>query len=174
MLEFITENQGIFGAVFGTVATLITTHLLKSVGRVKVELLDIKLNYTKFDNRIGTSEPAQGILDAEEVKINFNIKCYNSSEVPRILDNLEVICYSDSKKPLFTGVLSDTGTHKSNGYFVRYDELFFINIPPKEGVLKSTHIIFKSKDDKKLNDIKSIKLKYKDKRIKNKRIVNYS
>lgn len=155
------DYQGIIGAiagtVLGTISTLITTHILRSYGRVETSIFDVR-----FD------EFEQNPLNSSNViRLDFKVKFYNSSESTKVLDDLELVFLDGKGVELLRIAPDDRETLRSSRSFVHVDKLYFVNLSPKQLTLKKLQIEVSDRSLSELEEIKTIKLHYVNKRKKN-------
>ncbi|WP_294376924.1 hypothetical protein [uncultured Clostridium sp.] len=129
IISFISGFQGIIGAVFGTVATLITTELIKSLGRLKFYFNDISIEYSGENERGFTDIIVTDVTKADACGYKFRVQIYNSSETIKILKDFKVEFVLESRsiynKP------NNRDEYIQHDCFLEYKDFNLIHILPK-------------------------------------------
>lgn len=166
MQEILLNYEGIIGAIAGavlaTVATLITTHVLRNFGRVEVSIFDV-------DFEIYEKDPYR---QYDEIGLRFNVKFYNTSESMKTVDDIKILFLDHLGKELYSVSPKDIDTFKSTKISYSIDDLYFVNLPPKELTLKKLKLNITHEKLGDFNRINSIKLRYYDKKVRYKTIYN--
>lgn len=166
MQEILLNYEGIIGAIAGavlaTVATLITTHVLRNFGKVEVSIFDVKFE---------VHESEMPYRPFSSLDLRFNVKLYNTSESIKVLDNIEVVFLDGNNKEIYSTSPDDLDTFKPSQFGGSIDRLFFVNLPPKQLTMKRAKVRFDEEVVADLKSIKIVKLMYNDKRKKNKLIL---
>ena len=78
------EIQGILGAVLGAVATLITTQLIRYIGKIRFYIIQSDLKFLNvYRDSVGgfVDAPVNNKNEANQVKIDTSIELHNNTEV---------------------------------------------------------------------------------------------
>lgn len=110
---------GIIAIVSG-VLTLITTHLLRNVGKIIVYVSSYSLEKYKRDGEGGES-PENSLADAVSVQYRFELDFFNSSGIPKSLRAISIDLKPEKKNEIV-----------SLKAYVQREQLTIINLPPKE------------------------------------------
>ncbi|AHF08574.1 hypothetical protein [Desulfitobacterium metallireducens] len=125
--DFMIEYKAIFGTLLGTIVTLVTTHFLKSKGKLMFEPQNWSLRFYKFvtgvEKEITSSEEASYAL------FNFELIIYNNSETPKSLKDI-YLEIKDEKTQLNL-ILKNSNTARYSSGFRNIDEVKILNIAPK-------------------------------------------
>lgn len=160
MEEILLNYQGIIGAiagtVLGTVSTLITTHILSNYGKVETSIFDVEVVRHEKD-------PLQSY---DSLRLDFKVKFYNKSESNKIIDDVKVVFLNNKHEELLQVTPDDLDTHRTINRFPRVDELYFVNLSPKQLTLKKLKVGVTDSEIKDLDSIKIIELRYINKRKK--------
>ncbi|APQ73946.1 hypothetical protein RSJ22_12105 [Clostridium botulinum] len=166
LITIISKFEGILGAVLGSVATLIATNLIKSLGKIKFYFYDYEIKYYG-ENEIGEISIINDQSKAEYCSYKVRMQVYNSSEVVKPLKDFQIEFKSDDKaiysKPKNNGETID------HGVYYEYKDFNLINILPKHLTeINLTGMITKQdmKYFSKVNEIYFIAKDYKNKKIK--------
>ena len=156
VIDILLKFQGIIGALSGVLLALITTQLLKSVGKTYYYFSNWEGNfYGNFNGRQGKTDI---ISEADSFKYSFKIQIYNSSEIIKILKDITIEIHNDKK--IVKNVPIDTGKteYRDNRYTKSYN-LNILNIVPKQILELELHgYIMKSGTN--LNDLSKIDAVY--------------
>jgi hypothetical protein len=153
ILDIALKFQGILGAAVGVIATLITTSLIKKLGRIYIYFRGWKMNISKRDGA-GGLEPST-LEDANYCDYSFEMEIINTSETPRALRDIKVNFYNSNKLLLET-IPRDDSTKKSWTGGTITDSLKIINLPSKQMVYYKISGYIKSEDLKNLSNYKKI------------------
>lgn len=160
MEEILLNYQGIIGAiagtVLGTVTTLITTHILRNYGKVETSIFDIE-----------TQRHYKDSFDPHDrISLYFKVKFYNSSESNKVLDDFKVVYLDNKNKELYTEEPNDIDTFRQGQFGGSIDKLYFVNLSPKQLTLKKLRLSVTDSNVKDLDQIRTIKLKFLNKKRK--------
>lgn len=170
-INILLEFEGIIGAVLGSVATLIVTHLLAHSGNLKSYVVDKKLDFITFfeqNNRM----PKDSRDTLERVSLHYRLQIYNKSDVYKIMRDFKVDFYKN-KEAVFSIVPKDESTRKRSQYTTWVDEMEVANIPANEIVIfKHSLDIWEGKKEFTLLDgVTEIKLSFFDEKDKRRHIL---
>ena len=132
-IELVEKFEGIIGALFGVIITMILTQWLKSLGKTRFYLVSSEFKYMRDTvNDFGEtrSEHCEKV-EADNLQINCTIEIYNSSEIHKILRDVKFSFY-DGGKMLLNVTPEDKETEQRAKYWTIREELLNINIPPKQ------------------------------------------
>ncbi|WP_277679991.1 hypothetical protein [Gracilibacillus dipsosauri] len=127
------EIQGILGAVLGAVATLITTQLIRYIGKIRFYIIQSDLKFLNvYRDSVGgfVDAPVNNKNEANQVKIDTSIELHNNTEVHKVLRNIRLIFYK-SNKPLLEKRVWDKSTKRFEAHKTTYENLENLNISPK-------------------------------------------
>ncbi|MGX8791726.1 hypothetical protein ACW0TQ_08095 [Oceanobacillus sp. M60] len=165
MEEILLNYEGIIGAVSGavlaTVATLITTHMLKNSGKIEATVFDTCFNLVER-SKFNSSNTAQ---------LDFKLKFYNSSESIKYIDDLELICLDEYEKVIYKKRPYNLETLQLSQHSMSVEDLYFVNLPAKQLTLSKLRMSINDDNIERLNRIRVIKLNYVNKKKKNSLIV---
>lgn len=150
-MSYISDFEGIIGAVLGVIVTLVTTHLLRFYGQVNIEINDVSVHYFKkdeYNENIHCDEE-----EAEDIKIIFDVYFYNNSDVPKSLKCLSIQFCNSKKEKLYGTTLHDI---KSD------DELEIMNFQPKILTSMKAKTTFPYGEEQNYTNCKYIFICYKD------------
>jgi hypothetical protein len=132
--ELLAAILGGLIATFGSVVTLITSHLLRNVGKIIVNVSRFDVSLSQPDN-MGGVVTANSLVTAKNIHYRFGLDFFNSSDIPKSLRAISIEFKSEKKK----GVVSLKANVPRNGDFTnrpiyesRSEELTIINLPAKE------------------------------------------
>jgi predicted small secreted protein len=133
LIEYIEKFEGIIGALLGVVVTLITTQLLKNIGKVNFYLVKDDFKFTKnIKDEIGQTYPEEcNKQESDCCVVDFVIELYNNSDTNKILRDIRIGFYNKNKLQLSV-IPYDKITKRSSAHWVTYDELLNVNIPAKQ------------------------------------------
>ncbi|WP_252216107.1 hypothetical protein [Clostridium sp. VAP41] len=129
LITFISKFEGIIGAILGTVATLITTQLLKGLGKIKFYFYDFDIEYYG-ENEHGITAIIEDISKAEECNYKFRLQLYNSSEIIKVLKDFQIEFILENKS-IFNKPNNENEIIKHEIY-CKYKDFNAINIQPKQ------------------------------------------
>ena len=156
---FIKEFEGIIGAVFGAIATLITTEILKSVGKLKIYVMDSKgvFNYNVTGCIVEWRESKEDKLCGYNHNIILNL--YNSSDSPKFIRDLKLNIYNEEKL-LFIKEMKDESTRTITQGILRIskaDNAKIYNIEPKIAIELNLSFYIKAEEYKKIKNNKKVR-----------------
>jgi len=121
---------GIIGIV-GSIGTLIASHLLRTSGRITVNLTRSNITLSRQNpDEYGQEVVTLHLDEAAKLNISLGIDIYNSSDIPRSLRDLWIEV--KSKGRLVIGTRPSVLNDKRKSQFDVYRKLEIINLPPKE------------------------------------------
>ncbi|REE81584.1 hypothetical protein A8990_118110 [Paenibacillus taihuensis] len=134
MIEFLEKFEGIVGALLGVVVTLVVTHILKNVGRVKLFLVAQKVGISKETR---TSYGEVKYIDTEKTEadlceIDITLEIYNGTDVGKIFRDIKVCFYNKNNELKFSITPDDKTTEEQGRFWNKYDEALNINVPAKQ------------------------------------------
>lgn len=120
---------GVIGIV-GSIGTLIASHLLRTSGRITVDLTRSSITLSK-QNPDGHGEEVGTLYLDEAAKLNISLgmDIYNSSDIPRSLRDLWIEVKSKGK--LVAGTRPSVLNDMRKSEYDIYRKLEIINLPPK-------------------------------------------
>ena len=130
LITFISKFEGIIGALMGVVATLITTQLIKNLGRIEFYFNEYEDKLWRFDRGGIEILDKSDTIKAEYYDYKFRIELYNSSESIRILRDLRIGFQLEDK--FIYGKLNNSDEIIHDKFRNTTHELNIINIPPKQ------------------------------------------
>ena len=172
ILDVIYQFQGVFGAVFGTVATLIITQLLRNIGKIYFYgFYEIKKSVDDGYGRHCEVDCFAVSDNQKQFEYKMMIQVYNSSESMKMIKDVciefETIKGVIKHKPL------DNATAIQRSHWTDREELTFVNIPAKELVeLDIVGWIYSEECPNIywLNDIESVYISFRDYKNKYRRV----
>ncbi|NRY59836.1 hypothetical protein [Clostridium beijerinckii] len=129
LIAFISKFEGIIGALMGVVATLITTQLIKSLGKIYFYFYDYNIRYYG-EGELGEVCEIEDINRADYCTYRLRIQLYNSSEIIKVLNDIKIEFVLEDKS-VFSKPNNEDNMIKHASYS-EYKDFNFINIPPKE------------------------------------------
>ncbi|PIC66753.1 hypothetical protein CSV71_08035 [Sporosarcina sp. P21c] len=123
-IEVIENFQGIIGAIFGVVATLVTTNILNKSGTVKAYFYDVNKRFSKPSEWGEEEEPEWA--KAEDCIIRFELLLHNTSS---IIQPLKDVSISVGNKKCPNNIYWNAGVVKPSDHSPTFDA---INIKPGE------------------------------------------
>ena len=153
---FIKEFEGIIGAVLGTVATLITTNILKGLGKLNVYVMNStgKFNYNVNGFIQKDRESKEDKLCGYDHKLVLNL--YNSSDSPKFLRDLKLNVFNE-KEFLFAIDMQDENTRRFSAGISKADNAKIYNIEPRIAIELSLSFYLTEKDYRKINNNKKVR-----------------
>lgn len=130
LIAFVSKFEGIIGALMGVVATLITTQLIKNLGRVEFYFNEYQDKLWRFDRGGIEILDKSDAIKADYYDYKFKIELYNSSESIRILRDLKIGFQLEEK--IIYGKLNNSDKTIHDEFRNTTHELNVINIPPKQ------------------------------------------
>lgn len=171
MLQTIKDFEGIIGAILGVIFTLITTHLLKGIGTIKIYFKDYSIEKHEKDQMGYTRRVKTTSLDSEELIIIIELELYNSADVPKIMRNISMALY-DKNKEIFKVIPYDDDKKIVRPQYTQSYEADIINLEVKKCILKK--FWFRIDDVSIISNMKetnSIYIIYKDEKGKLKKVL---
>ncbi|MGP4061494.1 hypothetical protein [Halobacillus sp. H74] len=167
MIDILREFQAIIGTLLGVFLTLITTHFLRSTGRVTVRLKTHQLDLSKQDD-IGGFEPVYSYKNTENARLNLVVEFYNSSETMKTIDDIKLEFLDNKKKSYFSTKLKDSETAKRLGGGIQMDEITHLNLEPKRLVVKDLSQRFTRENILLLQQSEYLAISYKKRKLNGK------
>jgi hypothetical protein len=122
VIEIVKEFEGIIGVVFGSVATLVTSHLLKNIGQLHIYFDYWDAYYQGRDSSGGVKRVDPGDQPFT-FEFFFEVDIYNSSDNFKILRNVCASFERKGKEQL------ETLLYQSKS--LKIDEIKVVNVSPK-------------------------------------------
>lgn len=156
VIYFIKEFEGIIGAVLGVVATLVTTDILKRIGKLNIYVMNSTGKfYYNVDGLIQEEiESKEDELYGYNHKLVLNL--YNSSDNPKILRDLKMNVFNEEKF-LFSIDMQDEDTRRISAGMSRADNAKIYNIEPKVAIELNLSFYLTKEDYRKINNNKKIR-----------------
>jgi hypothetical protein len=135
-LDLIVKFLPVIGAILGSVATLITTYLLRNSGKMIVNVSSASVKLWGSD-LMGGQEEKKTWSRVERVECEFEVDFYNSSDTPKSLRATYIGMFERDTKESYTSTIYLPGI--SNSPTLTYDslspnEMHILNLPSKEMV----------------------------------------
>lgn len=140
-LEILKTYDGVFGAVLGSISTLIVTHILKNMGKVSIKIRNMKVEYFKSDN-YGGRQRVDKFCENGYADIRIFLDIYNSANNNKTINDIQYKLLDDTKKVIHIGEMSDFETGKVSAGALKFEKFTFLNCNPKELVKKDLHVSF--------------------------------
>lgn len=133
--QLVTGVIAIASGVATLIATLVTTHLLRSGGKIT-----IKVNSSSFEKLTADSSGGEKVVDlwtdAERVEYRFDLDFFNSSDIPKNLRAVSIEIKSEIKKPInlkaYIPRKIEPSVGMTYGFPNPFEELRVINLPSRE------------------------------------------
>ncbi|EMG25907.1 hypothetical protein K7G42_06055 [Streptococcus parauberis] len=169
IIKLLIEFEGIIGAILGSVATLITTELLKSRGKIRLYLRDFIGVYQTYRD-VGAGRSGKTDDDFYGYKMKYSFEVYNGTDLSRIMRGFRVVFYNGDKA-VFSEIPKNEETRRYSQHFSSIDEMEILNIYPREiQVLK--HSLYISEEDlDKIEDSTKIVMTYYNEKDKQKSLI---
>ena len=156
---FIKEFEGIIGAVLGVIATLITTDILKRVGKLNIYVMSSIGNFNyNVNGFIQICRESKGDkLCGYNHKLVLNL--YNSSDSPKFLRDLKLNVFNEEKF-LFSKYMTDEDTRKMSTEILkrsRVDIAKIYNIEPKIVLELNLSFYLTEEEYGKINNSKKVR-----------------
>ncbi len=132
-IEILPKYDGIVGALLGVIVTMILTQWLKSFGKIRFYVIEKNIDFKKQkEGEIASYQIECTKEEAETVSLKAKIEIYNGSEVSKILRDIRFVFYDEKKKKLLSITPEDKSTQRFAAATYWRDELYNINILPKQ------------------------------------------
>ncbi len=130
IIDIIKEFDGILGAILGSVATLITTDIIRKKGKLNIYVESADGNYEYNTNGFVSTERKK---DSNLCYYIFNLKIeiYNKSDSPKIIRNIKLNIYNDDKL-VYKKEIKDEATRRHYQSISVVDDATIYNIEPKK------------------------------------------
>ncbi|EKQ56255.1 MULTISPECIES: hypothetical protein [unclassified Clostridium] len=129
LIAFISKFEGIIGALMGVVATLITTQLIKNLGKLYFYFYDYDIKYYG-QNEYHIHSEMDDLSKSNSCHYRVRMQLYNSSETIKVLKDMKIE-FVLGEKSIINKPNNEENVVKRAG-FNDYKDFNFINIPPKE------------------------------------------
>jgi len=155
-IYFIKEFEGIIGAVLGVVATLITTDILKRLGKLNIYVMNSTGNFNYNVNGFiqKDRESKEDKLCGYDHKLVLNL--YNSSDSPKFLRDLKMNVFNEEEF-LFSIDMQDEDTRRFSAGISRADDAKIYNIEPKIAIELNLSFYLTEEDYRKINNNKKVR-----------------
>lgn len=163
-VDVLIQFEGIIGALGGVLLTFIATYFYNNVGKINVEVIDFNIYFYKQDNWGNTIETNQ--VSAENMTIEFSLNLYNSSINPKPMKNIEASLINQQGEIIDVIQLKDSSTKRISAGSVYYDEIYYINVLPKQVMKKDFQFGVSLKEKPELLEFASMKLLYENEKGK--------
>jgi hypothetical protein len=130
IIGIIKEFDGILGAILGSVATLITTDILRKKGKLNIYVESADGNYEYNTNGFISSERKEN-SDLYGYIFNLKIQIYNKSDAPKIIRNIKLNIYNNDKL-VYIKEIEDEATRKYYQSISFAENATIYNIEPKK------------------------------------------
>lgn len=130
IINIIKEFEGIIGALAGVLVTLAYTEYLKRKGKVVIYVVDRKWEYHTFD-RVGYLPNGKANSDLHDLTIEISLDIYNSSELPRVMRDIQLEFYVD-KSLVHTSLPKDEATKRYTQISIEFEDFSINNIMPRQ------------------------------------------
>lgn len=155
-LDVILKFDGIIGAVAGVVATLITTEIIKSFGRIKFYFYDCIFEYSGVNKEHGFEMLVEDAKEADSCDYKIRMQLYNSSESIKVLKDFQIEFVLENRN-VYNKPHNEDEFVKRAG-FVEYTDFNLVNVPPKKMIeIKLTGSV-SNEDMVEFSNMKSIYL----------------
>lgn len=167
IVDIIMKFQGIIGAVVGVVVTLVTTQLIKRIGKIYFDFYNWSFEMGKWNRNTGKYEIINEVNQAESGKCFFEVNIYNGFDMPKALKNIKIRFDIGNDKYDYQLENCSTKKYSESGYNI--DFLGILNLEPKKMIKLKLECNLKKED---LLNIKNFKTVYfiaqnhKNKKIK--------
>lgn len=162
-LAILKEFDGILGAVVGSVATLITTQIIKSMGKLNLYLKKWDVENQRNDECGCVTYERATSLDTKSLYITVILEIYNSCENPKIMRNIKFGFYNGKKEVFAVSPNDKENTIKSQHYSIP-KEVTIINIEAKKCIVKEFNFEIDNSSIHLLRDTNNIYLLYTNER----------
>lgn len=154
MLYYLMEFEGIIGAVFGVVATLITTEFLRRTGRRSIYVRGSKVEFLNRTNPNGIVKdiPTEKFDEVSLFSYDVSLAVYNSSDIYFSLFNIKLqFCFADGTS--FIHKPYDENKTRKNTVTYSHEEFSTIDFEPKKlNIVNMTGWIHKEELQKLTNN----------------------
>lgn len=130
IINIIKEFDGILGAILGSVATLITTDILRKKGKLNIYIENADGNYEYNTDGFISSERKNN-SDLCGYVFNLKIEVYNKSDATKIIRNIKLNIYNNDKL-VFIKEIKDEATRRYYQSISVADNATIYNIEPKK------------------------------------------
>ena len=132
--ELVAAIIGGLIATFGSVATIITSYLLRNVGKIVVNVNSHSIEKLKRDSG-GGEHLVDSLTEADRVEYRFDVDFFNSSDLPKNLRAISVEFKSKKNKEIIslkTYVPRKVDYPVNRSYFIPNENLKLLNMSSKE------------------------------------------
>lgn len=157
-LELLKEYEGIIGAVFGSVTTLITTDFLRKKGKCKIYLVFFEGKYKTY-NDVGCYKENDSDFYSYEIHCKYQV--YNGSDIPKIMRDFKVSFIKDTQE-VYSVIPKDKTTARISNKAYNIEEMEIFNISPKEIRVIEQSVYVSEKDLDLIEATTKIELSYYD------------
>ena len=164
VIKILSEFQGIIGTAVGVIATLITTRIIKNLGKLYVYFheWEIKFNKISGEGSLITSK----IEEASYCSYSFEMEILNSSETTKALRDIKIRFYNKNNKLLTESMPMDESTRKVSVGGSKINQIKIINIPSKQMIYFNVSGYIKTEDIRNLNSWRKVYFEAFDNRSK--------
>ncbi len=169
------KNPSVFTAMIGVLGTLLGVtlgfflNLIKTSGKLKIFVNELKLTYSERDNQGGMFSKDFMTSKSEYATILFEVDIYNSAAEYRTMRDIKLFIVKEGQKSIIK--IRDNSTRRVAAHQIKIDDLKVITIAPKaiinlnlSGVVKEnftnldkSEIFFQFKDFRQRDQISKIK-----------------
>lgn len=128
-IDVILKFDGIIGAIAGVVATLITTEIIKSLGKVYFYFYDWSIEYYG-KNEHGITTIVKDIDSSEYCCYELRMQIYNSTDEMKTIKDLQIE-FRLKDKNIYDKPNNEELAENHSAY-IKYKDFNYINIPPKQ------------------------------------------
>ena len=159
-------------AIIATISTVVGTILGWILANIRFGKISITLTDFKEEPLYATPTtmhvPGKQANELYHVALYCTIQIYNSSQINKAIRNCELSFTGANGKELFSLLGKDKETIHTHGAIYNYDDIEIVNIEPFAS--KNVKLVVYVRDIDAMYEAKSIYLKYKNERLKIKKI----
>lgn len=132
LLDYINEFEGIIGAVLGSVSTLIVTDFIKRRGKLNIFVFNREYSFDTYGS-VRCSQQGKEDNDLYGFSLKYKLHIYNSSDIPRIMRDFQIIIYLDNRI-IHRLIPKDETTRVYKTHYFTVDEAGIVNINSREAI----------------------------------------
>lgn len=174
LLDFLTQFEGIIGALLGVIVTMLMGYLLKKMGKIRMSSSNHWLSVLESEEDgthyyIIANEAKKKINEYSSGLYEFDLTVFNSSDEPKGLKDITICFVGPNKSNIVKKVPRDEATRRISAGAIRTDEVKILNLPVKEMINYHLLVYIEREDLMHIHNCKEVILTatdHKDKKLK--------